>query len=201
VPAAAGGERATKVAPFDASRGACGMDAQCTAFNHASKAYVHVRCAIFSQPSGGFMNNNILMAIAGLAFVSSLSAAPSDPLPNANKNACFSLTFVKDRRVLDPQHLIVWANNSSPYLVTLDRPMQDLEYSGNSIALIDGDRDGYICRTIQDGILIQDTIMPKRSQVMGVTRLTPDDLKLLETKYNTSLERKKRGQHGSDAKS
>jgi Family of unknown function (DUF6491) len=143
------------------------------------------------------MKNKLWSALIALGCVGSAWAAPSDPLPNANKNACFSLTFVKDRRVLDPQHLIVWADGSSPYLVTLDRPMQDLEYPGNAIALIDGDRDGYICRTIQDGIVIQDAIMPKRSQVIGVTHLTPDDMKQLEAKYNTSLERKKRGQHRS----
>ncbi len=143
------------------------------------------------------MNGKLVAAIAALVLAMPALARASDPLPSANKNACFSLTFVKDRRVLDPQHLIVWANNSSPYLVTLDRPMQDLKYPGQSIALIDGDRDGYICRTVRDGILIQDTIMPKRSQVMGVTRLTPDDIKQLEAKYNTSLERKKRGQHRS----
>ena len=145
------------------------------------------------------MNKSLFVAIAALSFAASAIAATSDPLPGAEKDACFSLTFVKDRRVLDPQHLIFWADGSSPYLVTLDRPMQDLKHSGNSIALIDGDRDGYICRTIQDGILIQDAILPKRSQVTGVTRLTPDDLKQLEAKYNTSLERKKRGQHRSDS--
>jgi hypothetical protein len=145
------------------------------------------------------MNKSLFVAIAALSFAASAMAATSDPLPSADKDACFSLTFAKDRRVLDPQHLIVWADGSSPYLVTLDRPMPDLKHSGNSIALIDGDRDGYICRTIQDGILIQDAILPKHSQVTGVTRLTPDDLKQLEAKYNTSLERKKRGQHRSES--
>ena len=144
------------------------------------------------------MNKSLFIAL--VAFGTSTMAAPSDPLPNADKDACFSLTFVKDRRVLDPQHLIIWAEGASPYLVTLDRPMPDLKTSGNSIALIDGDRDGYICRTIQDGILIQDTILPKRSQVTGVTRLTPDAIKQLEATYNTSLERKKRGQHKNDEK-
>jgi Family of unknown function (DUF6491) len=145
------------------------------------------------------MSHRLFIALAALGFAGSSFAAIEDPLPNADKDACFSLTFVKDRRVLDPQHLIVWADGSSPYLVTLDRPMQDLKHSGNSIALVDGDRDGYICRTIRDGILIQDTILPKRSQVTGVTRLSPDDLKQLEAKYNTSLERKKRGQRKAPA--
>src|SRR3569832_3916 len=113
------------------------------------------------------MNRSFFVAIAALGFACSSLAAIPDPLPSADKDACFSLTFVKDRRVLDPQHLIVWADGNSPYLVTLDRPMQDLEYSANTIALVDGDRDGYICRTIQDGILIQDAILPKRSQVIG----------------------------------
>src|SRR3954469_15380811 len=131
---------------------------------------------------GGPMNKSSVIVIATWAFAASAMGATPDPLPGADKDAWFSLTFVKDRRVLDPQHLIVWADGSSPYLVTLDRPMPDLRHSGNSIALIDGDRDGYICRTIQDGILIQDAILPKRSQVTGVTRLTPDDLKELEAK-------------------
>ena len=143
------------------------------------------------------MSHKLLIAIVALGFASSNLAATTDPLPKADKDACFSLTFAKDRRVLDPQHLLIWADGSAPYLVTLDRPMPDLKYPGNSIALVDGDRDGYICRTVRDGIVIQDTLLPKRSQVTGVTRVSPEDLKQLETQYNTSLERKKRGQHRS----
>jgi hypothetical protein len=142
-----------------------------------------------------------LIAVGALAFTTSALATSTDPLPNSDRNACFSLTLIKERRVLDPQRIVVWSHNS-PYLITLDRPVQDLKYPGNAIAFVDGDRDGYICRTVRDGIVVQDTLLPKRSQVIGVTQLSADDIKQLEAKYNTTLERKKRGQHRSaDAQS
>ena len=107
--------------------------------------------------------------------------------------------FSKDRRVLDDKHLIVWANGEVPYLVELDRPLHRLSSGGQSIAFVDGDRDGRVCRTVRDKIVVVDTINSKSRHIVGVTSLDAEQIRTLEAKYETSLARKKRGQWGGQA--
>jgi hypothetical protein len=132
------------------------------------------------------------MSGAGLAS----SASASDLLPGAERNDCFLFRFSKDRRVLDDKHLIVWANGEVPYLVELDRPLYRLSSGGHSIAFVDGDRDGRVCRTVRDKIVVLDTINSKSRNIVGVTSLNTEQIRTLEAKYETSLDRKKRGQWG-----
>jgi hypothetical protein len=144
------------------------------------------------------------LALVGISLVSGASLAAPSPtskaalLPGADRNDCFLVRFSKDRRVLDDKHLIVWANGEIPYLVELDRPLHRLSSGGHSIAFVDGDRDGQVCRTLRDKIVVLDTIASKSRRIVGVTSLDADQIRALEAKYETSLARKKRGQRGGD---
>ena len=141
-------------------------------------------------------------ALAGISIISGAClAAPASQgklLPGADRNDCFLVRFSKDRRVLDDKHLIVWANGEVPYLVELDRPLHRLSSGGQSIAFVDGDGDGQVCRTLRDKIVVLDTIASKSRRIVGVTSLDADQVRTLEAKYETSLARKKRGQWDSE---
>ena len=126
-------------------------------------------------------------------------ASASGLLPGADRNDCFLVRFSKDRRVLDDKHLIVWASGEVPYLVELDRPLHRLSSGGHSIAFVDGDRDGRVCRTVRDKIVVLDAIDSKSRSIVGVTRLNAEQIRTLEAKYETSLARKKRGQWDGQA--
>lgn len=146
------------------------------------------------------------VTLAGIYMLGGIaSAAPSNAptalLPGADKNECFLIRFSKDRRVLDDKHLIVWANGETPYLVELDRPLQRLSSGGQSIAFVDGDGDGQVCRTVRDKIVVLDPIAKKSRRIVGVTSLDADQIRALEAKYETSLARKKRGQWNSKKES
>ena len=134
-----------------------------------------------------------LLSVASLAAPAN---SPSDALSNAARNDCFLIRFSKDRRVLDDKHLVVWANGQTPYLVQLDRPLHRLSAGGHSITFVDGDGDGRVCRTLRDKIVVVDSILSKSRQIVGVTSLGAEQIRELETKYETSLARKKRGQWG-----
>lgn len=132
--------------------------------------------------------------VSGPLLPSTTSA--TELLPGVDRNDCFLVRFSKDRRVLDDKHLIVWANGELPYLVELDRPLHRLSSGGHSIAFVDGDRDGQVCRTVRDKIAVLDTIDSKSRSIVGVTSLNAEQIRTLEAKYETSLARKKRGQWG-----
>jgi hypothetical protein len=129
-------------------------------------------------------------------FAGTKTIVPSNPLPDAGRNDCFTIRFSKDRRVLDDKRLLVWENGELPYLVELDRLLKYLSSSGTSITLVDGDGDGFICSTFRDSIVRPDALLSKSRKIVGVTRLSGEDLRVLEAHYNKSLARKKRGQWG-----
>ena len=137
-----------------------------------------------------------LLALSCASFAGNQVGAQADPLPGADRNDCFPIRFSKDRRVLDDQHLLVWAVGDTPYLVELDRPLQYLSAGGHSITFVDGDRDGRVCRALRDRIVVADSILSKSRKIVAVTRLNPEQIQALEAKYETSLTRKKRGQWG-----
>lgn len=135
---------------------------------------------------------------SGIASAAPSSTSPASLLPGADRNECFLIRFSKDRRVLDDKHLVVWANGETPYLVELDRPLHRLSTGAQSIAFVDGDGDGQVCRTVRDKIVVLDTIASKSRRIVGVTRLDADQIRTLEAKFETSLARKKRGQWNGD---
>jgi hypothetical protein len=143
--------------------------------------------------------------LAGLSLLAlscaSFAGTQADPLPGAERNDCFPIRFSKDRRVLDDQHLLVWAVGETPYLVQLDRPLQYLSAGGHSITFVDGDGDGRVCRALRDRIVVADSILSKSRKIVAVTRLNAEQIQALETKYETSLARRKRGQWGEKSES
>ena len=139
-----------------------------------------------------------LLALSCASFAGNQVGIQADLLPGADRNDCFPIRFSKDRRVLDDQHLLVWAIGETPYLVQLDRPLQYLSAGGHSITFVDGDRDGRVCRALRDRIVVADSILSKSRKIVAVTRLSPEQIRALEAKYETSLARKKRGQWGEE---
>jgi hypothetical protein len=137
-----------------------------------------------------------LLALSCASFAGTQVETQAGPLPGADRNDCFPIRFSKDRRVLDDQHLLVWAVGETPYLVQLDRPLQYLSAGGHSITFVDGDGDGRVCRALRDRIVVADSILSKSRKVVAVTRLNAEQIQALETKYQTSLAREKRGQGG-----
>jgi hypothetical protein len=136
------------------------------------------------------------LALSCTSLAGTTVGTQADPLPGADRNDCFPIRFSKDRRVLDDQHLLVWAIGETPYLVQLDRPLQYLSAGGHSITFVDGDGDGRVCRALRDRIVVADSILSKSRKIVAVTRLNAEQIQVLETKYATSLARKKRGQRG-----
>jgi hypothetical protein len=139
----------------------------------------------------------VLLGSSG-AFAKEQTRQP-DPLVDAGRSDCFSITFVRERRVLDSRQIVVWSSGKSPYLVRLGIPLDTLKHGTSAIAFVDGDGDGYMCRSARDAVIVQDALLPRRSSIIGVTELNAEQIRKLEVQYNTSLMREKRGQHGSEA--
>jgi hypothetical protein len=108
------------------------------------------------------------------------------------KNRCFDVNQARDKYVLDARHLLVWTR-TIPYLIVLGRPIPEITQGHNGISLIDGDHDGEICASLRDGIYLQDTLMPKATNVAKLVRLDDAQVKSLERTLKKSLQRRPRG--------
>jgi hypothetical protein len=78
-------------------------------------------------------------------------------------------------------------------LIVLGRPIPELMQGHNSISFIDGNHDGEICANLRDGIYLEDTLMPKATNVVRLVRLNDAQVKSLEHTFKKSLQRRPRG--------
>lgn len=135
-------------------------------------------------------------------FVSGLGLAASEPprsevLPGADRNECMSTSFIRERRVLDTRRIVVWSGTTA-YLLELGRPLQGLDRGSNIIHFVDGDGDGLLCRTVRDGVVLDDTLLPKRTHAAGVIKLDQAQLQALEERFETSLAPRRAITRGAD---
>lgn len=117
----------------------------------------------------------------------------SEPVPTARaRNHCVTLSLIRDRFVIDERRVLIWTR-TTPYLLVLGRPVPAMTRGHNSISLIDGNHDGSICASINDGIYLEDTLMPKATNIVRLLQLDEVQVRSLEHTFNKSLQRRPRG--------
>lgn len=134
----------------------------------------------------------VLLLCASCAAMNSVAAAAENKSSASARDRCFDLNQVRDRYVLDERRLLVWTR-TTPYLIVLGRAIPELTQGHNSISLIDGNHDGEICANLNDGVYLEDTLMPKATNVVRLVRLTDAQVKSLEHTFKKSLQRRPRG--------
>jgi hypothetical protein len=112
--------------------------------------------------------------------------------PARAKNHCVQLNLIRDRYVLDERRLLVWTR-TTPYLFVLGRPVPAMTHGHNSIGMIDGNHDGAICASLNDGIYVEDTLIPKATNIVRLLQLNESQVRSLEHTFNKSLQRRPRG--------
>jgi hypothetical protein len=127
-----------------------------------------------------------------LALTFALQVHATESKPARAKNHCVQLNLIRDRFVLDERRLLVWTR-TTPYLFVLGRPVPAMTQGHNSIGMIDGNHDGAMCPSINDGIYVEDTLMPKATNIVRLLRLDEAQVRSLEHTFNKSLQRRPRG--------
>jgi hypothetical protein len=126
-----------------------------------------------------------------LLLVSQVHATEPNDTPRV-RNHCVTLNLIRDRYVLDERRVLIWTR-TTPYLLVLGRPVPAMTKGHNSISLIDGNHDGSICASINDGIYLEDTLLPKATNIVRLLRLDEVQVKSLERTFNKPLQRRPRG--------
>jgi len=126
-----------------------------------------------------------------LVLVSQVHATETADAARA-RNHCVTLSLIRDRYVLDERRVLIWTR-TTPYLLVLGRPVPAMTKGHNSITLIDGNHDGSICASISDGIYLEDTLLPKATNIVRLLRLDEVQVKSLERTFNKPLQRRPRG--------
>ena len=82
---------------------------------------------------------------SSLAFAANATGSVSAAVtPKPDDNACTWFRTIDNWQRLDDRNLIVWGPNKAAYHVELSMPPFDLN-SAESIAFVDGNRDGQLC--------------------------------------------------------
>ncbi len=134
---------------------------------------------------------SVVLLVAVVASACASKPAGSDGT-RAAKSRCFDVNQVRDRFVLNERRMVVWTR-TTPYLILLGRPIPELAQGHNSISLIDGNHDGQICENLNDGVYLEDTLLPKATNIVALIQLSDAQLKSLEHTYKKSLQRRPRG--------
>lgn len=137
----------------------------------------------------GIISNNHMSRtfalIVGAAMMVSACAVDHDRgeprlFPDADPNACFPARFVHERRVLDPRRVVVRSRGDQLYLVELKRPLYGIT-TNKLFWLMDRDDDGFICRSLVDGVMFQGG----GTNIIAVTKLEPSQIQMLEQRYGS----------------
>jgi hypothetical protein len=131
------------------------------------------------------------LLLCAFALARPVRAIEETPAPRS-RNHCVTLNLIRDRYVLDERRVLIWTR-TTPYLLVLGRPVPAMTKGHNSISLIDGNHDGSICASINDGIYLEDTLMPKATNIVRLLQLDEAQVRSLEHTFNKSLQRKPRG--------
>lgn len=84
-----------------------------------------------------------ILGVVMLSGAIALSAQAADTKPAARR-ACVYAQLPDSWRVLDSQHLVIWAPGRQAYVLELMTPLPDLP-SAQTLAFNDDDHDGQIC--------------------------------------------------------
>jgi hypothetical protein len=133
-----------------------------------------------------------VLFFGALLATNALAESPADNTNAPTRNHCIDVNMVRDRYVLDERRVLVWTR-TTPYLLVLGRPISALTKGHNSISLMDGNHDGEICASLNDGIYLEDTLMPRATNIVRLLRLNDAQVRSLEHAFNRSLQRRPRG--------
>jgi hypothetical protein len=142
------------------------------------------------------MKARVFLPIAAGLLASSLALAAyaSDKISSevmakgGDDNACTWFRTIDDWRRLDDSNLIVWGPNKVPYHVQLSMPLFDLS-TAESIAFIDGNRDGQLCGFGMDRVVIPNAPIHESSTILGMTRLNDASVAQLDAQYHVKGKR------------
>jgi hypothetical protein len=135
----------------------------------------------------------LILVLAAAVVASACVSKPAESgARHKAKNRCFDVNQVRDRFVLDERRMLIWTR-TTPYLILLGRPIPELTQGHNSISLIDGNHDGEICENLKDGVYLEDTLMPKATNIVRLIQLNDAQVKSLEHTYKKPLQRRPRG--------
>ena len=120
-------------------------------------------------------------------FSSVLAACGGSPEPSladepeavAPRSDCISTRTVRDYRVLDDANLVVTAQASRKYHVTLGRRASGLR---SSWKIGFRSASGRVCGGFDD-ILVDDGFGPERIRIASITQLTPEDYEALLVRF------------------
>ena len=134
----------------------------------------------------------VMALLIGSIGVAQAAQQQPDPFAGADKDACVFINSIQNWRVLDSRNVVLFAPNSKKmYLMQLGMPISDLDFSFR-VAFIDKDHDGQVCGRSPDRLRAMGSIVREGSNIMALIRLNPTQIQALETKYNVSLNGKKK---------
>jgi Family of unknown function (DUF6491) len=119
-------------------------------------------------------------------------ALAAEATKTKSDRACVFASQPQDWRVLDNQHLVLWASQNNAYLVTLFSPLNDLHFT-ESLAFIDDDHDGMICSGDKIGIPDSHTASFPAT-ITNMRRITDSELIALGEQYKVKLVTNKKAQ-------
>ena len=141
----------------------------------------------------------LVLALAGACASRAESATDTKPAeampataPRINSDTCIFFRTVYDWRALDSRHLVLWAPGSNDaYLVETMMPLQDLLFA-DSLAFVDGNRDGQLCSYGMDEIIVPHSSIPEHASITSLKKLDEAGLAQLSRQYHVKLDRRKK---------
>ncbi len=138
------------------------------------------------------MRSKLLLAWVGYSLLGATSVAfagttPPPKEPPLRGNDCTFFSTLYDWQALDDQNLVVWApSKREAYHVYLSMPSPDMRMA-NTLAFVDGNRDGRLCGFGMDAIVAGDGAFARKSTINAMKHLDEAGIAQLEEKYKTKI--------------
>lgn len=130
------------------------------------------------------LSAGLLASLLGFTAQATDRVAPA----KADDNACTWFRSIDDWQRLDDRNLIVWGPGKTAYHVELSMPLFDLR-TAESIAFIDGNRDGQLCGFGMDQVVVPHAPIFESSTILGMTRLDAAGVQQLGAQYRVKVKR------------
>lgn len=146
------------------------------------------------------MKTSTLLALAASAIIGTAHAADAtddkaDKIDDKQTRACMFTSQPLTWTVLDDRQLVLWGpTQKDAYLVKLFSPLHDLRFT-ESVAFIDGDRNGMICGNGGDKIGVTRSSIPAfPSTITSMRKVDDAELLALGEQYKVKLLSDKKAQ-------
>jgi hypothetical protein len=138
---------------------------------------------------------------SSLAFAANATGSVSAAVtPKPDDNACTWFRTIDNWQRLDDRNLIVWGPNKAAYHIELSMPLSDLN-SAESIAFIDGNRDGQLCGFGMDQVVVPHAPVFESATILGMTRLDDVGVRQLAAQYHVKSKRAGKSEAGEQSAS